>query len=349
MQAFKSQTPKARANLDPLADTTLLATLLVPQLEAYLALNTTVRLLVLEYTSNHLSTVLALRNIIGPDLIKIGGILDSLASDPSPPARVYTPPKPLSNEALAARSGVCNTPRSAYTISSSSSQNTTIIAKFPVASFSKADYVLPPTATLVEITAFLSSILTPIVQSSPWYTPEPEPVIHPPPKIVDASTITSTALYNSSSKPPTPTTTFPSTARPGSSHCAAAGQPSKLSRITGAVVDPRPSSQNNSSHNVSIQYFSAASSIYDYAPSITSIVTTNSEAERREKEDKDWENFYIADEDSEDDAYDRMVMGRAGARLMGTMGIGEKAGKALGASEMKNGNSRKALKWLGLA
>jgi len=219
-----------------------------------------------------------------------------------------------------------------------------------VASFSKADYLLPSTATPVEIAAFLSSIRAPIVRKSPWYTPEPEHVIPPPPKMVDASTITSTALYNSSSKPPTPTTLFPSTTRPGSSHRAAAGQPSKLSRITGAVVNPRPSSsQNNSSHNAAIQYFSATTSIHDYAPSVTSIATTNSEAERREKEDKDWENFYIADEDSEDDAYDRMVMGRSGAKIMGTMGIGGRAGKFLGAPERKKGNSRKALKWLGLA
>ncbi len=62
----------------------------------------------------------------------------------------------------------------------------------------------------------------------------------------------------------------------------------------------------------------------------------------------DWESFYIGDDDSEDDAYDRMIMGRQGTKSvsepkrrfgdgMGDMGVGQLR------------NKKKALKWLGLA
>ena len=50
--------------------------------------------------------------------------------------------------------------------------------------------------------------------------------------------------------------------------------------------------------------------------------------------------LYIGEEDSEDDAYDRMIMGRAGQRIVPELEIKVKTVKM---------DKRKALKWLGLA
>lgn len=73
--------------------------------------------------------------------------------------------------------------------------------------------------------------------------------------------------------------------------------------------------------------------------------TTNSERVRREdaRIEKDWENFYIGDEDSEDDDYDRMVMGRAGARIV------PEVRKVMPDGKEPKRSTKKALKWLGLA
>lgn len=59
--------------------------------------------------------------------------------------------------------------------------------------------------------------------------------------------------------------------------------------------------------------------------------STNSARIRREANEKDWENFYIAAEESEEDDVARRLMPRVVSK------------------EMRKGNSRKALKLLGLA
>ena len=52
----------------------------------------------------------------------------------------------------------------------------------------------------------------------------------------------------------------------------------------------------------------------------------------------DWNNFYIGDDDSEDDEYDKMILGRAMAMIV----------PEVRAAEPKR-DKKKALKWLGLA
>lgn len=58
----------------------------------------------------------------------------------------------------------------------------------------------------------------------------------------------------------------------------------------------------------------------------------------------DWDNFYIGDEDSDDDEFDKMILGRAHAKIVPEVRKGD-AGKG----EQPERNKRKALKWLGLA
>ena len=60
----------------------------------------------------------------------------------------------------------------------------------------------------------------------------------------------------------------------------------------------------------------------------------------RRGDEEEWEDFYVDEQDSDDDAFDRMIMGRSGARI---------APEVVRQSNVKKRSSKKALKWLGLA
>jgi len=115
------------------------------------------------------------------------------------------------------------------------------------------------------------------------------------------------------------------------------GLTSKISRLTGQSNITLPNSTANSRHNYAP---SMASTGHGYAASIASTVktakTTKSELERRAA--NDWENFYIGEEDSEDDAYDKMIMGRSMAKIV----------PDVRKRDVKR-DKKKALRWLGLA
>lgn len=345
---------------NPLENPQILAAMIVPHIETYLAINTSTRLLILQYPAGHLQTVFALRKLLGSDLLKIGGILDSLASDPPSMSRPRSP-NPLSNEAVSNRAHSqarskslqqdrAESPR-AESISSSLGRTSTsatvhfVLDNKPAASFAKADYLLPSTATDAEITTFLSSVWKCLMEKSAFYTPEPEPK----PIIVERPPM-----------PPTPTDSSRDIRRDrerdhrDSNYHRITESQSKIARLTGgAITGPsgqrsnyspsviststtRPSSRHrdqNTDYDPSIR-----STRHKYAASIASTKTTHSEKERRK--DKEWENFYIGDEDSEDDAYDRMIMGRSGRRI-----IPEPEIKV----SLQKRDKRKALKWLGLS
>lgn len=84
---------------------------------------------------------------------------------------------------------------------------------------------------------------------------------------------------------------------------------------------------------------------HKYAASVSTVRTTASERVRREdaRVEKEWEHFYIGEEDSEDDDYDRMVMGRALAKIVPEVRMVTSEGK------VPKRSTKKALKWLGLA
>jgi hypothetical protein len=183
-------------------------------------------------------------------------------------------------------------------------------------SFSKADYLLPSIATDAEISNFLSGIWMSLIEKSTFYSPEPEPAPTIVEKIVEK-------FIEKPSLPPTPA----SPQSPPTYRRKQAKEPrdSKISRLIGGDAPSQPSPRMRG-HN--------------YAPSVASTIrTTGSERVRRErKNDEAWDNFYISEEDSADDAYDRMIMGRSGVKIVANKLAPE-----------KKRSSKKALKWLGLA
>lgn len=77
MQAFTSQPLTSQSSENPLANPHLLATLMLPHLETYLAMHADIRFLLLEYPPEHLSTVIAIQKLAGVDLVKIAQIVDA--------------------------------------------------------------------------------------------------------------------------------------------------------------------------------------------------------------------------------------------------------------------------------
>ncbi|TAQ83792.1 hypothetical protein B7494_g7878 [Chlorociboria aeruginascens] len=293
------------AILDPLSNPKLLASLIVPQLEAYLATNIPTRLLVLQFPYSYLPTILEVQNLLGSDLLKVAGIIDTLASDPrsaSPAQRTSidaiasrTRPRSRSLQTKQARSSQSLKPKPS-SISQDYRSDSPLI--FGI-SFSKANYLLPSTATDAEMATFLSVILQNLVERSPYYIPEPESE----PSKVGKISIEEPARSKATQAPLT---------------SSFKGAASKISRLT----------RTNS--------ISARTN--KYATSITSTTQTTA-GECVCKIDKEWENFYIAEEDSEDDDWDRMILGRGLARII------PEPPRPKGAKT----STKKALKWLGLS
>jgi hypothetical protein len=276
-----------------LSDPKVLATLLIPQIETFLACNTSTKFLILHYPLNHLESVFELRKLLGDDLFKVGGILDSLASDPPSKSRPQKSlsKSPHSNEAIAARNSnrVDSLSKSQVDPLTSLGQETAFTRTYSkiesvTSSFAKADFVLPSTATDAEITTFLSDIWKVLMEKSPFYTPEPDPkpavpVALPPP-------------------PPTPSTPpffigdFRDALDRDSGHPVSTyrGSPTKISRLTGNS-NSGAGSQNNCEPSVD--------SKYKYASSIASTKTVKTERGRRRARgeersaDIEWKDFYI--------------------------------------------------------
>lgn len=328
MQQFPGLPLTAQSAFNPRLNPTLLATLLIPQIEAYLASNASIRFLILHYPEQHLAAILALRKLLGSGLLNVAGILDSLASDPPPMSRPRTPitANPLSNEAISSRNKRHDSFKHTRTSSITTLQGqaalagsvrTAIAAKLDSSiSFAKADFLLPSTATDSEITTFLSGIWKVLMDKSSFYVPEPEPK----PVLIEKAPL-----------PPTPTATPSSTRDRDDTYSSVSyrGTKSKISRLTSSTANNPPRYPPSTTR-----------SRREYAPSVApSTKTTASEKER--KVDREWENFYIGEEDSDDDAYDKMIMGRSMAKIVPEV--------RKGGMSAPQRNKKKALKWLGLA
>ncbi|KAL2066230.1 hypothetical protein VTL71DRAFT_2301 [Oculimacula yallundae] len=319
MQSYMSSSITREAP-NPISDPHVLASLLVPHIEAFLAGNSSTRLLILHFSAANLPTVIALQGLLGTDLFRIAGILDTLASDPPSIARP--------GSSMSSKSPFNGRSKPASQLAKS------------ITSFARADYLLPSIATDTEISTFLSGIWKVLMEKSSFYTPEPEPK----PIIIERPPI-----------PPTPTSSMPrdrDSGYPSSSNQTP--RVSKASRLTGggAPGTPRggnyPASINSvlskgnsggyaTSVTASTTNTNTNTNRHKYAASIASTKTTGSERERKQG-DKEWENFYIEDDDSEDDAYDKMILGRQMQRIVPEV---KKPGQ--------KANTKKALKWLGLA
>jgi hypothetical protein len=314
-----------QSTFNPFSRPEVLAACIVPQIEAYLATNTSTRLLILHYSFSHLATVMALRKLLGQDVLKIAGIMDTLSSDP--PSIISRPRTPQTHSHDTSQR--CSSIASHISSLNGSTNHQPKKSESGV-SFSKANYLLPNTATDAEITTFLSGIRMSLMENSTFYTPEPEltPTIveKPPLPPIPATSTFAEGRERESSHPPV---SF-------RQHNNSQTRESKIARLTGNSVagttPPRtPTGNKSTSHR--------------YAPSIASTArTTNSERGRREdaRIEKEWENFYIGDEDSEDDDYDRMVMGRSMAKIVPEV-------RKTSPEKAQKRNTKKALKWLGLA
>ena len=134
----------------------LIATLIMPSLETYMAIHSDTRFLLLEYPPEHLATVLALQEIVGDDLLKTAGILNDKLEEHT------TWPGLRSLDARAA---------SPHSPSGSGS--------FRTPSFSKTNFVVTSSAPESEIATTISSIWKILVERSPFYIPDDAPKASP--------------------------------------------------------------------------------------------------------------------------------------------------------------------------
>ncbi|KAH0532480.1 hypothetical protein TsFJ059_001168 [Trichoderma semiorbis] len=152
MQAFTALPLTNQTSDNPFANSYLLATLLIPHLETYLALHSEIRYLLLEYPPEHLATVLALQKLIGVDLIKVAQIVDPNSKD-------YLPFTQIGGPAVGTK---INTKTPDLSPQSSSSDITV----------SNANFLLTCTATSKDIAKFVSAVWNIQIETC---DPEPSP------------------------------------------------------------------------------------------------------------------------------------------------------------------------------
>lgn len=139
MQAFTAQPLTKQVQHNPFTNSDLLASLIIPHLDNYLTAHPDVRFLVIEYPANHLSTVLALQQLVGAKLMKVAGIFGG-DSDTVQQGNGET--------------GVTEDDCPAVTL------------------FSQADYLLPSVANESDITSFVMSVREALVSISDFYMAE---------------------------------------------------------------------------------------------------------------------------------------------------------------------------------
>ncbi len=326
MQAFTAQPLTSQAQDNPLINHTLLATLIIPHLEIYLAAHMDTRFLILEYPAEHLSTVLALQKLIGSDAVKVAGILDGEDSEPIIPdhfrlrgsARAETP----LDEGLDSISLDTALPKAS--------------SSTPV-SFSKANFLLTSTATDSETATFISTIWKMLIAASEFYVPA-----HPPRKVASQASLHRPAHTKDSAATSAIETTyyFPRE----SMFASGRGAISPPRTPPGAIpavppmppMPPRPPSPAESARSGnSVAGSMKSGKTWRTAFSIKGgrIRSLRSRPGRADKESL----YAWVDSEGEDEDYDLEVK-----RLM-PMFVRRRD------MQVEKGNSQKALKWLGLA
>ncbi|SZF04944.1 unnamed protein product [Blumeria hordei] len=330
----------ARARLegsDPFSDPSEFATMLVPELETYMATNPSTRLLILHYPPSYLPVVLALRGLLGGALFQVSGIINALASDSPPSPTVLPPfaPNPLSNDAVALRnrsrpqSSRVNAPSGQLVSSTPCSPLSIGQLSIPAAAFSRADYVLPSTATSMEINSYIIDIRKLLIEKSEFYAAELEPEPLSIIQTIEKDILTPSPSISTAT--PRPSTREKPLSQEGYSN-SKNRRYSKVSRLTGSTNLTNPLSEFKAKHSYTP---SIASSRRTFASSISADVDG-------------WENFDIDEADSDFDEYDRMIMGsRMIALVVGRHMLGSY--NPYTAPERRAASKRKALKWLGLA
>ncbi|PHH62752.1 hypothetical protein CDD81_6740 [Ophiocordyceps australis] len=141
MQSYTSQ-PLAKQTCDnPFAIPYLLATLIVPHLETYLALHSEVRYLLLQYSPENLETVLALQKLVGVDLLRVAQIVDSDSKEQLPFTHVR-------GASISKKTDKAHTEANKADLYKTSAN----------LSVSKANYLLTSTASDKDIAKFVSAV-----------------------------------------------------------------------------------------------------------------------------------------------------------------------------------------------
>lgn len=196
MQAFTCQPLTRQTGDNPFTDSTSLATLVIPHLEAHLASHPEIRFLVLEFTPDHLDTVLAIRRIVGTSTLKIAAIIGS------------DNPSSLASSSNPSTSGP---ERYAFAEFPSVGDHDFSNLASPKASYIPAhrvNYVLPSSANPIETAIFIAAIRSSLCATSSFYTTDPTPQTNPP------SEKATFLLSSASTSLDTPPASPPSTASP---------------------------------------------------------------------------------------------------------------------------------------
>lgn len=330
--------PFNQQTTDPQPESSVIANLLVPQLESYFAHHSSVQFLVLHFSSSQIPIVFALRELLGSTLFKIAGIPlvsnVNLTQFPSSP----TSPNPLSNESVSAinenktymmkKNENCSPSLSSVAYSVPPSPST--VSDLDVQeSFSGADFILSDISSNEEITRFISDIRQILLEKSNFYVPEPEPE---PRTIVQV-------VEKYISAPPVPVT------RPSSQHRSSIMEGSVQDGVYKSNSRRQSCKTNRYSNNGIHTPLSEFIAKRNYAASIASSRRTYASSI---SELEGWENFEIGDDESDFDEYDRMILGsKMSALILGKQIFG--AGNQNEFSQQGVASKRKALKWLGLA
>ncbi|KAI1293249.1 hypothetical protein F5Y03DRAFT_332308 [Xylaria venustula] len=172
MQAFTSQPLANQTQANPFSDPLLLATLVIPHLETYIAAHSITRFLLLEYPTEYLSTVLSLQYLMGVDLLKVAGIIDAETSN-SISYRPYRKQSPhiIESSPVSPVGGVTSptrlSPKASRPEFETHEKESTSLS-----SLSKVNFILTSTAGDSEIATFISTIWRILVGISDFYIPE---------------------------------------------------------------------------------------------------------------------------------------------------------------------------------
>ena len=156
MQAFTAQPLTKQTQSNPFVDRALLAALIIPHLETYLATHLDVRFLLIEYPSEHLPTVIALQTLIGTEMMKVVGIINSDISSPLP-SRLVPETDRRPSEGFR---------------SLNRRESRTSGAFVGPCSFSKGNFLLASSATGFERAAFVAAIRESLISISDFYIPD---------------------------------------------------------------------------------------------------------------------------------------------------------------------------------
>lgn len=352
MQMFASRPNCAQVGPTPFSQPSLLATLLIPQLEAYFSSNDFIHLLVLHYPASHISTILALKDLLGPVLLKVAGIVNLIVDKPFAhnPFLVDAHTKHRKGSTASVKRQVSN--KSLRVLPSpevNHSPNKTNEKDMQRTLAFNADFLLTSPATESEFSIFLSLLLETYDKSSfsnsmsrkasadqtSIRTPPPiyEPIFHPPPH-----SPTSVASHRRRKKS---TGSHSAHSKKSTRHAGSASSSPTL-RTRDLHID-RESPWDH-------DYDPGSSRLRERERESPREKLERQEREKEEKErqsQKDWENFYVpsvSEDEDEEDEMDRILMPRVPIR--GSGGMRDGSGRVAGVGSLV---PRKALRFLGLS